>query len=388
MTLIDDVQAHPRPDGDGQNDRTAYHPDQGSWGPSRQDRPDILFQYEKRPKPQSERDAQRNPGPLMHRGQVVLAPDATPRRPVWDYPEIPKTLSSAEQGWSLEAMSRLNEFIQLEDFRDRMPPGDRCPNLRTLSMRRSRYRWNSGTLSWSQRDGTRAIKEYLDKLIPEHLLKENTTKGFRDLEDDEIEEMKAASKGKFPERRRKSKQAEAVEEPPAESGPSNQKVQKKPEKARSRSPERSRSPHRKPGWYRRRNPTPEVEDRSKAKAVASGSAEEEPQADESAQIEEPADWRDDIPQERDEYIIVHHALMITRLEISFLTGRPTPQTNIRTSYNDQWEELRAHLAAWYVANDIHLRDRKRPEKHGPWREGFPVHFLQYQGEIAKIERNV
>lgn len=117
----------------------------------REDRPDILFQYEKVKKMENELNVQKtenepkvqkNPGFLEHQGRIVLVPEAlgrTPYRPILDYPEIPLTLSSVGQGWLMEAISRLNESIILQDFQDRMP-FDKQPNINALSMQRSRYR--------------------------------------------------------------------------------------------------------------------------------------------------------------------------------------------------------------------------------------------------------
>ena len=377
--------AEPRPLGDGIYDEPSFHPDQGSWGPAREDRPDILFQYEKRQKTKKEKEAQKNPGFLYYRDRIVIAPDPVPHRPVLDFPEIPKTLSSAEQGWALEAMSRLNEFIRLEDFRDRMPP-DHRPDMNSLSMRRSRYRWNSGSLSWTQRDGSKAIKKYLDKIVPQHLLLANTTKGFRDLEEDEVEEMKAAGRGKHPERRRKSNKGDEVEEPPAEAGPSTKGKQKKKAKTRSRSPSRSRSPRSRPGGYRRRTPTPEPEETGKGKEAATESEGEDPQAYTFQRLEERYDWRDAVPQTHDELVIIHHALMTTRLQISSVTGEPTPRTDQHTSYNEQWKVLHDYWDTWKLFNPEVTARFSTPVKHGPWYgDSFPREFLDYQGEHAGIE---
>jgi len=389
VSCTDSLSAHPRPQGKDAHDQTSYHPDQRAWGPERCDRPDILFQYEKRDKPEEERSAQQYPGFLRHRGRIVLAPDPVPHRPVLDYPEIPLTLSSNTEGWLLEAICRLNDSIILQDLRDRMPL-DRQTSDNRLSMKRSRYRWRSGSLSWNPREGREAIKGYLDKLIPEHLLKNNTTEGFRDLEDHEIEEMKAKNKGKYPERRRKKSHDQGTTEPPVEAGPSNRK-QKRATKVKSRSRSRSRSPlvsrRPDPQAYRRRTLTPEDEDEEKGKGKK---APQEPDPEEvhehqAGTAEDFIDWRGESPQTHEELLIVHHALMRTRLQVSHLTRAPTPHTDQHASYNDQWEVLRSHYFAHWAARGNDINEIQALLKWGPWTDGFPPEFLNYQEAHAPID---
>lgn len=382
------LSAHPKPTGRGTHDVTAYHPDQGSWGEDREDRPDILFQYEKVKKPETELNVQKNPGFLEHQGRIVLAPEAsgrTPYRPVLDYPEIPLTLSSVGQGWLMEAISRLNESIILQDFQDRMP-FDSQPSINALSMKRSRYRWSSGSLSWNKREGGKVMKDYLDKLIPKHLLRINTTKGLRDLNDDEQEAMRALNKGKYPERRRNKT-------PPAESGPSSKtKTGKEKAESRSHSRARSRSPRPSPQPqrpdYHRRTPTPEHEETGKGKIVAQGSDREAIQEQQPEQTEGDIDWRDEAPDTYDEVRTVYFALMRTRLQNSFQTGAPTPRTDQHESYNEQWDMLRRHFNVWWAASGNYVHTVPQLVKCGPWPDGFPDHFLNYQGAHAPIEADV
>ena len=308
-----------------------------------------------------------------------------PHRPVLDYPEIPLTLSSNTEGWLLEAICRLNDSIILQDLRDRMPL-DRQPSDNALSMKRSRYRWRSGSLSWNLREGREAIKGYLDKLIPEHLLKNNTTEGFRDLEEHEIAEMKAKNKGKYPERRRKIFQIQGTTETPAEAGPSTEK-EKKAKKVKSRSRSRSPrvSPRPDPRVYRRRTLTPEDEEKGKGKKAAPISDTEDSQEQPPETIADLIDWRDESPETHEELLIVHYSLMRTRLQISYLTRAPTPYTDQHASYNDQWEVLRSHYFSHWTArgNDVH--DLPALLRWGPWTDGFPPEFLDYREAHAPID---
>lgn len=86
-----------RPNGDGgHTDATSVHRDQQQWGPRRDQRPDILMQYEKTEKSKKEKQEQGHPEPLLWRGLVVIAPDKLPNRCVRGFPEMPYTLSSKE----------------------------------------------------------------------------------------------------------------------------------------------------------------------------------------------------------------------------------------------------------------------------------------------------
>lgn len=235
-------------------------------------------------------------------------------------------------------------------------PYDKQTSDNRLSMKRSRYRWKSGSLSWNLREGRGAIKAYLDKLIPEHLLKDNTTEGFRDLEEHEIAEMKAENKGKYPERRRKIPQDQGTTETPAEAGPSSQKEKKaktvKKSRSRSRSPRASPRPN--PRAYRCRTPTPEDDSKGKGKKAAQESDPEDSREQRAETNEVLIDWRDESPGTHEELLIIHYALMRARLQISHLTRAPTPQTDQHASYNDQWEVLRRHYYSFLAAggNDI------------------------------------
>ena len=130
--------------------------------------------------------------------------DKESRKPLRDFPNIPKCLSSVEEGWLLEAMSRQDPRISHDDYRDRMPYDVR-PDAKTISMRRSRFRWKTGCKSWVTRSASDKINDYLDDLVPQMYQAANSTRDWRDLDEKEIMEMKRASLGKFPERARKEK---------------------------------------------------------------------------------------------------------------------------------------------------------------------------------------
>ena len=143
------------------------------------------------------------PVPLfVYKDRIVI--DKELRKPLRDFPNIPKCLSSVEEGWLLEAISRQDPRISHDDYSDRMPYDVR-PDAKTISMRRSRFRWKTACKSWVTRSASDKINDYLDDLVPEMYQAANSTRDWRDLDQKEILEMKRASLGKFPERARKEK---------------------------------------------------------------------------------------------------------------------------------------------------------------------------------------
>ena len=360
---------------------TSYHPGQRNWGPDRPDRPDILFQHYPPNLSKAERQAQNVFEFLMHKGRIVIDPES--RKPVRNFPELPKTISSHEQGWSLEAMSRLNEWINMDDFRDRMPSESR-PSVRSLSMRRSRFRWSAGLLAWIPREGSKAIQDYLDAKLPKSCLESNCTRDFRDLYEDEREEMKRASKGKYPERARKNKRP-AVEQEYNEatdgskenikSGSSKKKGKKRQPTSRPASRVRSRSPHAESSTVRDQTRSLEPEGKGKEK-VATEEPEEELEAS-AEENQEPYDWRDQEPDEHEDIRAVHYALMPSRYELQLLIRMPIPfPSNQRRSYNEQYEELQQYLESIWNQRWGAFQIAPRLPKYPPWWNGFPRYLLE------------
>ena len=171
------------------------------WGPDRSDRPAILFQYNK-----DRKDNKRAPsspiGKLIWKGLIIV--DEKSKLPLRDFPNIPMCISSREDGWLFEALMRQDSRITHEDIVDRMPLDSR-PDVKSISMRRSRFRWKAGCKSWVSRMASGNINDFLDNLVPQAFQDANCTRGWRDLTDQELEEMKKPSKGKYPERSRRAK---------------------------------------------------------------------------------------------------------------------------------------------------------------------------------------
>ncbi|KAL8966336.1 MAG: hypothetical protein Q9197_006042 [Variospora fuerteventurae] len=144
----------------------------------------------------------------------MLVVDST-NRPVRAWPELNLTVSSNVEGFRLEALQRTNPQISATDILARMPlnitrakkgeveviPQQLKPNA--LSMRKRVFRGNNGMLSWTTREGTMEIKNYLDSLLGPELMAANSTRDMRPLSVKEIEQiMFVLGKGKHPERSR------------------------------------------------------------------------------------------------------------------------------------------------------------------------------------------
>ncbi|MCJ1462359.1 hypothetical protein MMC07_000959 [Pseudocyphellaria aurata] len=188
---------YPRNAGDGDNDVTSFHKPQQNWGFERHQRPEILHQYEKA--------GYRNPTypvPIwIYKNKVVLDFED---HPILAFRNMPATISTKVEGGLQEAICREDSRIDVKDFRARMveiPEGkgkkkSTRPSLSAISMRRSRFRWRAGYLSWTTRTGSNDIKEYLDRLLPEACKISNSTKGFRDLRRSEVKLMSEKNRGK------------------------------------------------------------------------------------------------------------------------------------------------------------------------------------------------
>lgn len=119
----------------------------------------------------------------MHNGQIVLDRDD---RPILDYADLPATLSTESSGRNMEAITRLDPRIGHRDFWVRMPKTRRTgPNgqtirqsysLSTIGMRMPRFRQENGLLSWKLRKGSKNIREFLIKQLPQENVRANSTR--------------------------------------------------------------------------------------------------------------------------------------------------------------------------------------------------------------------
>ena len=65
------------------------------------------------------------------------------------------------------------------------------PRVGTFSMRATRFRLRAGLLSWEKKDGTDAKNRRILDLIPAQYQEVNSTKGWRDLNKEEMNKIKA-----------------------------------------------------------------------------------------------------------------------------------------------------------------------------------------------------
>ena len=73
-------------------------------------------------------------------------------------------------------------------------------------MRATRFRLRAGLLSWEKKDGTEAKNRRILDLIPAQYRRVNSTKGWRDLNKNEMNQVKAGALRK-PQQGRKAKRA-------------------------------------------------------------------------------------------------------------------------------------------------------------------------------------
>lgn len=138
---------------------------------------------------------------MMYKGRIVLDPD---NHPVRNFREIPATISSAVEGWLMEAIRRTNSNISAVDFRARMlrePSADGKVKLITVNgvdMRMTRWRQAHRCISWVNRGGSKAFRNHLWGLMTKEMRDNNTTEGLEDVEDKgELARMKVANQGQY-----------------------------------------------------------------------------------------------------------------------------------------------------------------------------------------------
>ncbi|KAL9595784.1 MAG: hypothetical protein Q9219_006238 [cf. Caloplaca sp. 3 TL-2023] len=182
-------------------DQTAPHPDQLDWRFSKREKfPDILLQWKKG----DHKDPTDPVGDMYWRGHLVVDLD---KRNILDFPHIPSCLAGNIEGGFLEAMERLDGRVKHQDLGARQytarPKTQPFPkdfkNRDNVLAQRMRER--HACISWSgRRCGGEHFPAYIEHLLPEESKAKNTTRGFRDLTDHEIAQLKIKNLGKFPKR--------------------------------------------------------------------------------------------------------------------------------------------------------------------------------------------
>lgn len=104
----------------------------------------------------------------------------------------------------MEAITRLDPRISHNDFRVRMPKtrpigrDGRTPrtsySLSAIGMRMTRFRQQNGLLSWTRREGSKSISDFLMSRLPQENIGANSTRGV--LPPSLVEQADARSKNK------------------------------------------------------------------------------------------------------------------------------------------------------------------------------------------------
>ncbi|KAL8675659.1 MAG: hypothetical protein Q9224_007430, partial [Gallowayella concinna] len=185
-------------------DRTAFKVDQQLWHMNeRSKRPDCLFLWE-----DPNQLPKYTPENWYDNGRIVLGSDG---RPLKMWRELPLTISGQCEGLRMEAWRRLNPDIMVRDIVARMPRlTSKGKNLiykdikiPALANRCTRDRCRAGIKAWHPRDGSREKERRLMEMIPleiqKQIVRENSTRCFRDLTDAEIAYIELGNKAAGPE---------------------------------------------------------------------------------------------------------------------------------------------------------------------------------------------
>lgn len=190
---------HKRDFGPGALNFTAYLESQHGWGKDRTDRPDILFQYQI---PETGWLAS-VPLWLKHHENGIerVVVDVINHRPLKAYENLPITISKKVEGWLMEAWSRQDRNIDVEDLIQRMPYAANDDVWKTrkfsnaLTQRKERFRNRGRCLSWKMIEHDREWDKQLKKEMNASpaWVAANTTKYLQDLTRAEDSALEAAT---------------------------------------------------------------------------------------------------------------------------------------------------------------------------------------------------
>lgn len=203
------ASAHQPAKGTDPCDITSFLEDHKGWGPLREDRPSILFQFEP-PKPRD--DPSYTFVDMVFEGRIVLD---WARQPVKGFYELPATISSKIEGWRMEAILRIISKIKSEDLLARMicdpehrnaegdwigKGRDRLVSNNCLAIRMDRWRKVGRCVSWKQRLGSISLKNYIFGIMTPEMRHTNSTRGLTDivLGSGELEHMNLINCGSKP----------------------------------------------------------------------------------------------------------------------------------------------------------------------------------------------
>ncbi|KAL8926127.1 MAG: hypothetical protein Q9172_001914 [Xanthocarpia lactea] len=195
---------YPPTEGMTPHDKTAFHPDYAHLNMKVRDgRPHLLYQWN----PPKEEMPYVDPGLMYDPADGRLLLDLN-NHPIFNWRELPMTISGQVDGSWLEYWWRLNRNIRLEDMLARCPKRTQksgtsalreLPGTSAFGNRRERDRLILGTRSWEQKEGSKEIKTQYERVMPNRVLAEiahnNTTTWFRDLTNKEVNAMCYTNRG-------------------------------------------------------------------------------------------------------------------------------------------------------------------------------------------------
>ena len=331
---------------------------------------------------------------MVYKGMIVIA--YASKKPLRNFSNIPVCLSTKVESWLLEAWSRQDPRIVLQDFCDRMPEQGR-PKTKDLSMNRSRFRWRNGMKSWVTRSATKEINAWLDREVPKEYRDANSTRGLPGFSTAQCIELHKICEGQFPERARKAKRAQkaaegSVSESSTHASDQSDKGNNKDNSVQATgSSKRSQTadapidgrPKKRTTTARNRpKKTPKSRKSSgssDSESSISGTNSEGFHSDENQSIGvgqmqfPPTDYRDLNPSTEPEKRAIQRALAPTRHQIQELLGIPTQPTDNNASYNQQWMAL--YQSYHSMASSAGAGELQQLGQHEAWLFGIPQQFF-------------
>ena len=205
----------PDPKGPREHDETSFVPSQRHWGPDLMNRPALTTMFDHPDWTSRDMRSRQRPDWLKYDGVVVLDQY---NQPIYDWPNLPLTLSSAIEGWKIESLFRLlfsqYRCFQQQDLCARMPHTgtsqangaekkrrDRITNR--ISMRMGRFREEAGLISWisHKADGK---DDVIRRIRVEQGMRNNSTRDLPDFNPLDIERIKRPGRNKHLQNARKN----------------------------------------------------------------------------------------------------------------------------------------------------------------------------------------
>ena len=305
-------------------------------------------------------------------------------------------LSTKAEAWQLEAWSRQNPRIVLQDFCDRMPVEGR-PKPKDLSMNRSRFRWKYGLKSWVTRSATKEINTWLDREVPKSYRDANSTRGWPGLSEEKSKALHDICKGQFPERARKAKRAQkeaeaSVSESSSHANDQSREGENKDNSVQaiglSKQSQTADAPivgePKKTTTTARNRPKKNPKSRkssgssdSESSTSATNSGGFHSNENLSIEVEQERfpliDYRDQNPSTEPEKRAIQRALAPTRHQIQDLLGIPTQPTDNNASYNQQWTALYQCYRSMAISTGA--GELQQLGQHEAWLFGYPQQFF-------------